>query len=174
MTLYLSNTTIALLGGHSSKVLVSKAASLGCCQALVDFVLFDREYIGEKVGQWLEDAHSMVGCKLLYIGSRIVDGAAHAEKSISVLKWRTSDDRASQIVTSKCDAHQVNTAGKHASGMSDHTVNLNPELGSSLNLLHTNLTRTCPSGKRMNVVKNVQKEHKRTRTVVLESAVAPR
>ena len=61
-----------------------------------------------------------------------VDGAANAGKSVEILKWRTKDYRAAQIVTSKCYAHQVNTTGTRASGTSAHKVNLNPDLGTAL------------------------------------------
>ena len=173
MSLFISNTTLASLGNRDQclEVLQSTAVTAGHCQALVDFVLFDKEHTGEEVGKWLDDAHAIIGCKPAFIGSPTVDGAANAGKSVEILKLQTKDDRAAQIVTSKCDAHQVNTTGTRALGTSAHKFNLNQDLGTALTLLHTNLVRVCRSVKRLEVVKNVQKEHNRTKTIVLGSAV---
>ena len=93
---------------------------------------------------------------------------------MEILKWRTKDDRAAQIVTSKCDAHQVNTTGTRALGTSVHKVNLNPDLGTAPTLLCTNLVRVCRSSKQLEVVKSVQKEHNRTKKIVLDSAAKTR
>ena len=90
---------------------------------------------------------------------------------MEILKWQTKDDRAAQIVTIKCDAYQVNTTDTRASGTSAYRVNLNPDLGTALTLLHANLVRVCCSRNRMEVVKSMQKEHNRTKTIVLDSAV---
>ena len=108
------------------------------------------------------------------IGSHTVDGAGNAGKSVDVLNWNTKGERSTKIVTSKCDSHQVNTTGKRASGTSAHKVNLNPELGSSLTLLHTTLVRMCMSGKCMGVYDNVRKENHRTSSPALDSAVKTR
>ena len=77
-------------------------------------------------------------------------------------------------MSSKCDAHQINTTGKRASGTSSHKVNLNPELGRSLTLLHTTLNRVTNSATRMNIYNNVQSDHKRKDSPKLDTAVKTR
>ena len=64
--------------------------------------------------------------------------------------------------------------GKRASGTSVHKVNLNPNCGTALTLLHNTLVRICRSGTRMEVVENVRKEGNRTKTIQIESAVKTR
>ena len=115
------------------------------CQALIDFTLFDLEHTGHNIGCWLEDAHRLVGCLPGYIGSHTADGASNAGKAVEKLKWNTGHERTTQIVTSKCDTHQINTTGKRVSGISAHIVNLNPELRILLTLLHTALNRVTNS-----------------------------
>ena len=77
-------------------------------------------------------------------------------------------------MTSKCDAHQINTTGKRASGTSSHVTNLNPVLGKSLTLLHTTLNRVTNSAARMSVYKGVQKENNRKEFPVLATSVKTR
>ena len=159
ISLFMSDTTFSsMTEGKVSEMLRSKVPALDHCQALCDFVLFDLNHTGDEIGRWLEDAHGSVGCKPSYIGSHVVDGAGNAGKSVEVLKWQTSDSRKAQIVTHKCDAHQTNMAGKRASGTSSHAVNLNPDCGTALTLLHTSLVCVCHSGQRMGIVENIQKE----------------
>ena len=95
MSLYMYNATLSSLGDNDTclKVLQSLAPTTGRCQALVDFFLFDKEHTGEEVGKWLDDAHTIIGCKPVFIGIHTVDGADNAGKSVEILKWRTKDDR---------------------------------------------------------------------------------
>ena len=179
MSLFMSDTTLASFSSKDhprgwTSVLRSPAPTLSRCQAIGDMVIFDTEHSGAEVGAWLDDAHRGVGCKPSYVGSHTVDGDSTAGKSVEILKWRTKDDRATQITSSKCDAHQANTSGKRAAGTSAHKVNLNKSLGTRLTLLHTNLVRTSSSGKRMGIVQNVQKEHHRTKTVIIDDACKTR
>ena len=119
------------------------------------------EHTGANIGQWLEDIHSEVKCVPNYIGSHTVDEAANVGSAVEELKWNTGDQRATKIVSSKCDAHQINTTGKRAPGTSSHRVNLNPNLGMSLNLLHTTLNRITNSAAQMKVYRNVQRDNRR-------------
>ena len=155
-------------------MLRSPAPTLSCCQAPGDMVLFDTDHNGAEVGLWLEDSHQGVGCKPSYVGSHTVDGDSTAGKSVEILQWRTKDDMEMQITSRKCDAQQANTSGKRAAGTSAHKVNLNKSLGTRLTLLHTIFFRTSASGKRMGIVKNIQKEHHRTKTVIIEDACKTR
>jgi hypothetical protein len=174
LNLFMSDTTFNSLTEDALRQMKNKVPKLDRCQALCDFVLYDLQHTGLSIGHWLEDAHRSIGCNPSYIGSHVVDGAGNAGKSVEVLKWRTTDERQSEIVTKKCDAHQANTAGKRASGTSSHVVNYNPACGTSLTKLHDNLTRVCRSGARMKIVENVQREFKRTDSIKLDRAVKTR
>ena len=177
--LFMSDATLNSLSSDDDprgweRHLRSKASSLGRCQALLDFVLFDKPHTGEEVGAWLDHAHGRVQCKPSFIGSHVVDGAGYAGASVEELKWTTTDERSTSIVTDKCTVHQANTSATRASGTSGHKVNLNPELGKSLTLLHSNLTRLTNSGVRKKVYTNVGKERGRTKSVSLSSACQTR
>lgn len=152
----------------------SKLALIARCQALLDLVLFDRPHTGQEIGSWLYDVHKRSGCEPYMQGSQTVDGDATAGASIGELCWKSTDERSELVVADKCDAHQANTSGRRASGTSVHNVNYNPTMGVSLNKLHVTLGRVSNSGKRMGIYKNVGKERKRTKTLLLDSACVTR
>ena len=139
---FVSNTTMK---NADSSQFCSQYLNIGRCQALLSFTLFDVEHTGANIGQWIEDVHSKVKCVPNFIGSHTVDGAANAGLAVEELKWNTGDQRATKIVSSKCDAHQINTTDKRSSGTSSHSCNHNPVLGKSLTLLHTTLNRVTNS-----------------------------
>ena len=63
--LFMSDATLASMSSREEPqawqgILCSKAYKLGRCQALLDFVLFDKPHTGEEVGAWLYDAHKRV------------------------------------------------------------------------------------------------------------------
>ena len=105
-----------------------------------------------------------IGCKPDYIGSHTVDGAGNAGASVRFLELNTNDERSQKIIADRCDAHKCNTTANLSSGTSDHVVNLNPDLGSDLTLLHSWLSKIENSGERKKVLTTVQTEHGRKKT----------
>ena len=89
--LFMSDATLNSLSSDDDprgweRHLRSKASSLGRCQTLLDFVLFDKPHTGEEVGAWLDHAHGRVQCKPSFIGSHVVDKAGYAGESVEKLK----------------------------------------------------------------------------------------
>ena len=104
--IFVSDTTMKLkMKNKCVDKFCSISPKLERCQALIDFTLFDLELSGHNIGCWLEDAHILVGCLSGYIGSHTVDGASNAGTAVEELQWNTGNERTTQIVTSKCDAH---------------------------------------------------------------------
>eukprot|EP00956_Cyclotella_meneghiniana_P030727 scaffold78248_cov106-Cyclotella_meneghiniana.AAC.1 len=176
---FMSDVTLSSLSNSSNPrgwetVLRSIKATIARCQALFDVVLFDKAHTGEEVGAWLYDIHERVGCEPYMQGSQVVDGDATAGASIGELSWKSSDERSEVVVADKCDAHQANTSGRRASGTSVHRTNRNPPMGESLKKLHLTLGRVSNSGKRMGIYKDVGKERKRTKTLILDSSCETR
>ena len=124
---------------NSDNKICSTLLKLERCQALIDFTLFDFDYTGHNIGRWLEDTHKLVGCFSDYIGSNMIDSANIAGKVVEESKWNTGHERTTHIVTSKCDAYQINTTEKRASDTSAYKINLNLEIGTLLTLFHTTL-----------------------------------
>ena len=104
------------------------------------------------------DSHTCVVCETSLTGSHVVNGGVNVGKYIEVIWLSTSDDRYGMIFFEKCDARQMNMTGKMASGTTLYKVNLNPELGKYLFLIHTYLVRLGGSGTRMKLYANVRKE----------------
>ena len=120
----------------TTDLLRSSTPTIARAQALLDFSHFDKPKTGENIGRWLGDIHHGVGCKPDYINSHTVDGASNAEASVDTLVWETSEARSQKIIADKCDAHKISTTADQASGVSGHVRNLNPSMGTCLNLLH--------------------------------------
>ena len=116
---------------------------------------------GKIIGTWLEESHDNIGCKAEYIGSHVVDGASNAGKSVEVLEWNTRGERSQKIVAGPCDSHNINTTAKQASGLSDHAINLNPDLGKSLKLLHLDMTKLCLYKSCKDILGHCRQEHGR-------------
>ena len=91
------------------------------------------------------------------IGSHVADGAVNAGKSIEVLWLSTIDERPGMILSAEYDAHQINKTGKKASGASFHKLNINPDLGKYLTLIHTSTLKLGGYGMRKKVYDNVRK-----------------
>ena len=158
---FVSNSTMSLkIKDKSVNKFCSILPKLERCQVLIDFTLFDLEHTGHNIGCWHEDAHRVVGCLPSYIGGHMVDGTSNGRKVVQELKWNTGHEKTTQIVSSKCDAHQINTMEKRASGPSAHKINLNPELWVLLTLLHTTLNCVTNSAAQMTMYGGVQKEYK--------------
>ena len=147
--------------GDADKLLMSTNPEEQRVQALMNFELFDKPKTGENVGAWLEESHSNVGIKAEYVASHTVDGASNAGKSVEVLEWATKGERSQKIVAHPCDSHNINTTSKQASGLSDHTINLNKDLGTPLKMLHRDMTRLCLYKACKDILKNVRQEHGR-------------
>ena len=69
------------------------------------------------------------------------------------------------IVAGSCDTHNINIASKAASGLAGHVKNLNKNLETSLEKLHSNLVRLCQSSLRKDVLAAVQKDNGRKKTM---------
>ena len=128
-------------------------------------------HTGETFGKKIIDGHTCVVCETSFIGSYVVDGGVNVGKYIEVIWLSTSDDRYGMIFFEKCDARQMNMTGKMASGTTLYKVNLNPELGKYLFLIHTYLVRLGGSGTRMKVYANVIKERHQKRSPDLTTDV---
>ena len=61
------------------------------------------------------------------------------------------------IFYTRFDYHQINMTGEKSSGTSSQKVNLNPEIGKSLTLIHTSLLRLGGFGNRMKFYDNIRK-----------------
>ena len=66
--------------------LQSPKPTLARCQALLDFVHFEKYHTGENVGNWLHEIHKGFGCKPDFIGSQVVDGVYNAGKYAEVIE----------------------------------------------------------------------------------------
>ena len=163
-----------LLSTKTTNFLHSATPTIKRCQALLDFVHFDKPKTGENIGAWLNAIHNDVGCKPSYIGSHVVDGASNAGASVEELQWHTSSERPQKIVAEKCDAHKASTTANQASGTSGHSTNLNPLMEQSLTKLHTWLGKFTMSSARKNVLRNVRNENNREKTVRIDAAVVTR
>ena len=170
----MSDSTLASFSGKWETMLQSKSFKIKRCQSLLDFILFDKDHTGDFFGLWLNDAHARVYCEPSWIGSHTVDGAANADKSVNVIQWNISDERATRIISSNVDTHQENIAGKRVSVTSAHKTNINPVIGTGLIKLHTTLVRVCNPGKRMGVFNNVAKENNRIKSVTLSNGAPTR
>ena len=175
LCLAVSDTTLGAMKRdkciHLIKVLVPIILRL---QMLLDFLCYLLQKTGYNIGMWLDACHRSINAKPDYIGSHVVDGAGNAGALVSTLEWLTADERSQKVVSEKCDAHKCNTTANIASGTSDHVVNLNPDLGADLKHLHEWLGKIERSGERKKVVETVRKEHGRTKTPRIESAVTTR
>lgn len=158
----------------ADEVLLKNRGTLHRVQACLSFCHFDKPKTGEKIGQWLEDIHAIVGCKPAYISSHTVDGAANAQASVDVLEWNTRGSRPEKVVATTCDAHSINTTCSQASGWSPHKINLNPDLGAILKMNHHWCTRFCTVASHRNIMKNVQNESERVKTESIKYSVATR
>ena len=121
------------------------------CQFLLDFCQFELDYTGEDVGKWLIDSHTHVVCEPYFIVSHFLYDTGNAGKSIEVFGLSTIYERSGMIFSEKYDAHQINMTGKKASGTILNKVNLNPDLGTSIPLIHTYFLRQGESATGMKV-----------------------
>jgi len=172
--LAISDTTLKKMkkSGDANKLLMSTEPKEQRVQALLNFEHFDKPKTGENIGAWLEESHENVGCKAEYIGSHVVDGASNAGKSVEVLEWNTKGERSQKIVAGPCDSHNINTTAKQASGLSDHVINLNPDLGKSLKLLRLDMTKLCMYKSCKDILGHCRQEHGREKyTSILYSVL---
>ena len=175
LSLFVSQATYGLIKGDTSILKSSDPVPKYCrAQMLLDFVAFDEKKNAENIGAWLTDCHAAVKCKPSYISSHIVDGASDAGASVQVMKVNMAGETPREMQTDKCDSHQANTSGRRASGTSAHSLNLNPELGTSLVKLHNTVGRIIRSGVRKDVLNNVRNEKNRQKWPELKTVVATR
>ena len=175
MSLYVSSTTLESIKGDLNILdSVSPVPKLTRGKILLDFVNFDDKKSGVNVGTWLSDIHGDLSIKPSYMGTHVVDGAADANSSVKELTVTLAGDSPREMTTAKCDSHQVNTSGRRASGTSSHVKNINPELGRSLQKLHSATGRITRSGTRQKVLQNVRNERKREKYARILHAVRTR
>ena len=151
----------ATLKTMNREELVTTTPTIDKCPLLLDFCCFDVPKTGRNIGMWLDNTHERHGIKPDHLGSHIVDGAANAGKSVRCLELTTSNERSQKMTKGTCDSHSCNTSSGIASGTSDHKVSSNPELGSSLDLIHAWLTRIRNNGEQRKVLNNVRVENGR-------------
>lgn len=175
LCLAVSNTTLESMKRDKCMELIKVSSpSILRLQMLLDFLCYTLQKTGLNIGNWLLDCHNAINCKPEYIGSHTVDGAGNAGASVATLELITNDERSQKIIADKCDAHKCNTSSNIASGVSDHVTNLNPDLGSDLQHLHSWLGKIDRSGERKKVLSTVQKDHGRLKTTRIEAAVVTR
>ena len=110
-------------------------STMSRCQFFIYFFQIDLAHTGDNIGKWLMDSCTCVECESSLICINIVYGARNSGKLMGIFWSDTNNERSSIIFASECDAHQIKTAGKKASGTSLHKFNLDPELGKSIALL---------------------------------------
>lgn len=151
-----------------------KDGSLEALEVVISFKKFDGAKSGIGVGKWLYDEHLHKGLKPKYMIYHSTDGASNAVASVNHYQVLAEMNTNTEIQHNTCLAHQNNRSAKFASGTGDFAICRNVTLRDVLNKTHQIIARVHRTGKRVEVVRDVQRKAQRVAIVLPMPSVVTR